>query len=147
MVVSIATKLILVFFKECDHFGWSPNKIYDYFLLKNVHRTEIDKVEPKLWKFTFRTLILGHPVAGCFSAEPLRLTRHSSVSYCIDVQGIQPYLQVQATLAAAVGSTDRYLRPIPRQHATNQGAPKHQLPSTQRRHSPTTARPKVYLYE
>ena len=34
--------------------------------------------------------------------------------YFIDVQGIQPYPQAQATLAA--GLTDRYLRPIPRQH-------------------------------
>ena len=32
---------------------------------------------------------------------------------CIDVQGIQPYLQVQATLAAVVGLTDRYSRPVP----------------------------------
>ena len=32
---------------------------------------------------------------------------------CIDVQGIQPYLQAQATLAAVVGLTDRYLRPVP----------------------------------
>ena len=31
-------------------------------LSKNVHRTEIDKVEPKLWRFTLGTLILGHPV-------------------------------------------------------------------------------------
>ena len=35
------------------------------------------------------------------------------ISYTIDVQGIQPHLQVQATLAAWVGLTDRYLRPIP----------------------------------
>ena len=28
-------------------------------------------------------------------------------------------------LAAAVGLTDRYLRPIPCQHAVNQGAPKY----------------------
>ena len=34
-------------------------------------------------------------------------------NYCIGVQGIQPYLQAQATLAAVVGLTDRYLRPIP----------------------------------
>ena len=27
--------------------------------------------------------------------------------------GIQPYLQVQATLAAVVRLTDRYLRPVP----------------------------------
>ena len=40
-------------------------------------------------------------------------------------KGIQPYLQVQATLAAVVGLTDRYLRPVPCQHATNQGALKH----------------------
>ena len=36
-----------------------------------------------------------------------------NIVYCIDVHGIQPYLQVQATLAAVVGLTDRYLRPIP----------------------------------
>ena len=29
---------------------------------KNVYRTEVDKVEPKLWRFTFGTLILGHLV-------------------------------------------------------------------------------------
>ena len=29
------------------------------------------------------------------------------------VQGLPTYLQVQATLAAVVGLTDRYLRPIP----------------------------------
>ena len=28
-------------------------------------------------------------------------------------KGIQPYLQVQATLAAVVELTDRYLRPVP----------------------------------
>ena len=32
------------------------------FLSKNVYRTEIDSVEPKLWGFTCVTLILGHPV-------------------------------------------------------------------------------------
>ena len=37
-------------------------KIYDSFLSKNVYRTEIDRVEPKLWGFTCVTLILGHPV-------------------------------------------------------------------------------------
>ena len=40
------------------------SKIYDSFLSKNVHRTEIDKVEPKLWRFTLGTLILGHPVGS-----------------------------------------------------------------------------------
>ena len=34
-------------------------------------------------------------------------------SICIDVQGIQPYPQAQATPAAVVGLTDRYLRPVP----------------------------------
>ena len=33
--------------------------------------------------------------------------------YFIGVQGIQPYLQAQATLAAVVGLTDRYLSPVP----------------------------------
>ena len=37
----------------------------------------------------------------------------SEECYCIDVQGIQPYLQVQATLTAVVGLMDHYLRPIP----------------------------------
>ena len=27
-----------------------------------IYRTEIDKVEPKLWGFTCVTIILGHPV-------------------------------------------------------------------------------------
>ena len=31
-------------------------------LSKNVYRTEIDGVEPKLWRFTCVSLILGHPV-------------------------------------------------------------------------------------
>ena len=49
------------------------------------------------------------------------------ISYCcIDVQGIQQYLQVQATLAAVVGLTDRHPRPTPCKHAINQGAPKYQ---------------------
>ena len=42
--------------------GPITNKIYDSFLSKSIHRTEIDKVEPKLWRFTLGTLILGHPV-------------------------------------------------------------------------------------
>ena len=36
--------------------------IYDSFLSKNVYRTEVDKVEPKLLGFTYVTLILGRPV-------------------------------------------------------------------------------------
>ena len=43
-------------------FGLVTTKIYDSFLSKNVYKSEIDKVEPKLWRFTFGTLILGHPV-------------------------------------------------------------------------------------
>ena len=37
-------------------------KIDDSFLSKNFYRTEIDKVEPKLWRFTCVSLILGLPV-------------------------------------------------------------------------------------
>ena len=32
------------------------------FLSKNVYRTEMDKVEQKLWGFTCVSIILGHPV-------------------------------------------------------------------------------------
>ena len=42
--------------------GPVANKIYDSCLSKNVYKTEIDKAEPKLWRFTLGTLILGHPV-------------------------------------------------------------------------------------
>ena len=40
----------------------SQPKFMTLFISKNVYRTEIDKVEPKLWKFTCVSLILGHPV-------------------------------------------------------------------------------------
>ena len=43
-------------------FGPVTTKIYESFLSKNVYRTEIDKVEPKLWGLTCISLILGHPV-------------------------------------------------------------------------------------
>ena len=38
------------------------NKIYDSLLSKSVYRTEIDRIEPKLWRFTCVSLILAHPV-------------------------------------------------------------------------------------
>ena len=38
----------------------SQPKFMTIFLSKNVYKTEIDKVEPKLWRFTLGTLILGH---------------------------------------------------------------------------------------
>ena len=50
-------------------------KIYDSFLSKNVYKTEIDKVEPKLWRFTFGTLILGHPVCPDRTAEERAVIR------------------------------------------------------------------------
>ena len=40
----------------------SQPKFMTLFLSKNVYKAEIDKVEPKLWRFTLGTLILGHPV-------------------------------------------------------------------------------------
>ena len=43
-------------------FGLVTTKIYDSFLSKNVYKIEIDKVEPKLWRFILGTLNLGHPV-------------------------------------------------------------------------------------
>ena len=63
-------------------------KIYDSFLSKNVYKTEIDKVELKLWRFTLGTLILGHPV---YSIQySLYYTAHSTLhieqyTYCIDI--------------------------------------------------------------
>ena len=42
--------------------GPVTTKIYDSFVSKNAYRTEIDKVEPKLWRFTCASLILGNPV-------------------------------------------------------------------------------------
>ena len=43
-------------------FGSVTTKIYESYLSKNVYKTEIDEVQPKLWRFTLGTLILGHPV-------------------------------------------------------------------------------------
>ena len=43
-------------------FGSVTTKILTLFLSKNVYKAEIDKVKPKLWRFTFGTLILGHSV-------------------------------------------------------------------------------------
>ena len=42
-------------------------------LSKNVYKTEIDKLEPKLWRFTLGTLILGHPVAWTLLISTLYL--------------------------------------------------------------------------
>ena len=42
--------------------GPVTNKMSDSCISKNVYKTEIDKVESKLWRFTLGTLILGHPV-------------------------------------------------------------------------------------
>ena len=40
----------------------SEPKVMTLICRKNVYKTEIDKVEPKLWRYTFGTLFLGHPV-------------------------------------------------------------------------------------
>ena len=44
-------------------FGSVTTKIYDSYLSKNVYKAEIEWVEPKLWRSTLGTLILGHPVS------------------------------------------------------------------------------------
>ena len=69
-------------------FGSVTTKIYDSCLSKNVYKTEIDKVEEKLWRFTLGKLILGHPVYLNFSVySKFRLWKipffSSNISYVI----------------------------------------------------------------
>ena len=57
----------------------SQPKFMTLFLSENVYRTEIDKVEPKLWRFTCVSLILGHPVGT--NLIDIILTQSLSMDY------------------------------------------------------------------